>query len=1008
MNAFRRFAVACCRGIVFGLSVFVFLLGDTGVAASSYVSPFLQRVWQSDQGLPHDSVQALVQTRDGYLWIGTRRGVERFDGTHFVKLEMPGATRENISSLREDRNGNLWIGTAKGVARFKDGKVSLYGPVDGVPEDDVRTLYEDKQGSVWIGRAGGLTQYKDGKFRNFTNKEGLPSNVVRSIIEDDAGTLWIATDNGLCCMKDGIISTPEMAKPVGRGVRVIAFDSEKNLWAGTQAGLFKRTESGWEHFDKNQNGLSDDFIDMIYSDRTGKFWIGTYGGLNRWVDGKFVTELTSEGTPYDLVNCMLEDREGDIWIGSKEGLARLKIKPFSAITKQHGLTHNNVMSVLEDRTGTVWCGTWGGGLFQLKDEKMVAFAITNRVSNNRILSLCNGRDGSLWFGTDHGDGLYRLKDGILTHYGDEEGLERIGIPVIYEDHAGQIWIGTSRSLSCLKDGKFVRYTTKDGLVGDTVKVILADKEGDLWIGTTAGLSLLKNGKFTNFTIKEGLSHNAIFALHADNENNLWIGTGGGGLNRLRKNEINNPTRQSSITSYTSKRGLFNDDVLEILEDDNGYLWMTCLKGIFRVSKKALDRLDRGEISEIPCASYGKDDGMISIICSNVAKPGGWKSGDGRLWFATTKGVVVADPKFKVNDAPPPVVIDELLADKKAVGCDPTTKLMIASSSFSIPAGRGELEFHYAALSFPASEKNRFKYKLAGVDPDWVEAGTRRVAYYNNIGPGSYLFHVIACNNDGVWTEHPTKLEVILLPHFWQTKVFTGLVLFIAVGCVAGAVRFVTWRKLETKIERMERQNAVEKERSRIAQDMHDELGARLTEIRVLSNLTEKSKDRPEAVATQSRRVSNAAGELIDNLHSIVWAVNPTNDSLEKLADYIRGFAQPFLQSSSIRCRFDCPTHLPDLPLSSEVRHNIFLSVKEALNNVVKHADASEVRISLSVTDSKLVLSIVDNGRGFQTGNTSAVGNGLQNMERRLQNVKGHCVVLTAPCKGTTIRFEILI
>ena len=330
----RRFAVACCRGSILAFLAIPSLIGNPGAASSGYVSPFFQRVWQSEQGLPHDSVQAIVQTRDGYIWIGTRRGVERFDGTRFVKLEMSGATRENISSLHEDRNGSLWIGTAKGVARLQNGKLSLYGPAQGVPEDDVRTLYEDREGAVWIGRAGGLTQFKNGTFRNFTNKEGLASNVVRSVCEDEVGTLWIATDNGLCCMKDGSISTPEMAKPLGRGVRVIALDSEKHLWVGTQAGLFRRTESGWEHFDKNQNGLSDDFIDMIYSDRSGKFWIGTYGGLNRLVDGKFVTELTSEGTAYDLVNCMFEDREGDIWVGSKEGLARLREKPFVALTKQ--------------------------------------------------------------------------------------------------------------------------------------------------------------------------------------------------------------------------------------------------------------------------------------------------------------------------------------------------------------------------------------------------------------------------------------------------------------------------------------------------------------------------------------------------------------------------------------------------------------------------------------------------------------------------------------------------
>jgi signal transduction histidine kinase len=345
----------------------------------------------------------------------------------------------------------------------------------------------------------------------------------------------------------------------------------------------------------------------------------------------------------------------------------------------------------------------------------------------------------------------------------------------------------------------------------------------------------------------------------------------------------------------------------------------------------------------------------------------------------------------------------VVADGRSVEID---SLESNSPTIDIPAGRGELKFRFAALSFQAPEKNHFAYKLEGVDPDWVNAGTRDAAYYNNIKPGHYVFRVAGRNSELAGNSPGSSVNLTLQPHYWQTWWFKFVSVLASLSLAAAGARFVTRRRMETRLLQLEHQHAIERERARIARDMHDDLGARLTEIRMLSNLTLQSKAQPAAVAAQSRRVSDAAGELIDNLHSIVWAVNPANDSLEKLADYIRGFAQPFLKSSSIRCRFECPTHLPDWPLSSEIRHNIFLVVKEALNNTVKHGEASEVRIALSVDESKLLLSIADNGKGFPMETSAASGNGLQNMEKRIKNIGGDFQMLSEPGKGTRVQLEV--
>ncbi len=982
-------------GVIFFFAGFFLIAWSSKSAVMNSGSSFIQRVWQSDQGLPHDSVHAILQTRDGYLWVGTRNGVARFDGASFTILKLPNLRKQNVSSLCEDRDGNLWIATESGVIRVKDGRISHYDQTHGLAGDNVRTIYEGKNGTIWIGTATGLSQFRHGKFRSFGVSEGLASGVIRSLCEDDQGNLWIATDGGLTQGKDGIFSIPESAKELGKLTRFVHLDQKKNLWVGTQTGLFRKKEDGWVRFDNNQGGLSDDFINTIYSDRAGQLWIGTYGGLSRLVDGNFVHELTSEGTAYDLVNSIMEDQEGSFWIGSKEGLTRLKSKPFKAITKQQGLTYNNVMSILEDKTGTFWCGTWGGGIFQLKDENIVAIT-TGKLGNNRVLSLCNGQDGSLWFGMDFGEGLYQLKNGDLTHFGENEGLEKIAIRVIHEDHEGNLWFGTS-FLNLFKDGKFTRYTATEGFIGGTVRVILEDKESSLWIGTTHGLSRRKNAQFTNFTTKDGLSHDAVLALHEDKEKNLWIGTGGGGLNRMRNGQF---------TNYTTREGLFNDEILEILEDDHGYLWMSCLKGIFRVSKEAFDRFDRKEIDSIPCASYGKDDGMVSIICNNVSKPAAWKSSDGRLWFATTKGLVVADPGIKPDDTPPPVIIEKVLADKNPVESRGSS-VESRTAPVTIPPGRGELEIHYTALSFRASEKNRFKYKLEGVDTDWVEAANRRVAYYNNLRPGRYSFRVTACNNNGVWNASGSNIQLVLQPHYWQTWWFQSL---IASGCLSLAVmgtRSVIRRRLALKLQRFEQQHAIEKERTRIAQDMHDDLGSTLTRIKLLSELAEADKDKPEALGIHIRKISVSARKTVQALDETVWAVNPKNDTIISLVRYISHYANEFFEGSHIRCRLEMPTELPADTLSAELRHNLFLVVKEALNNVLKHSSASEARIQITV-ESALEITITDNGHGFdaQQRSDDQKRSGLENMRRRVEASGGEFEIQSQPGKGTRLKLSV--
>ncbi len=998
------------------------------------------RIWQVDEGLPHNVVRAIAQTPDGYLWVGTPAGLARFDGMQFTVFDgknTPEMTNSSITALCTDREGVLWIGTeGGGLVCLKDGRFTHFGKADGLAGNNLRVICEGRDGALWIGTTSGMSQYKNGQFATYTEKEGLLSEVVIYIYEDRDQDLWIATGGGLNRLrKNGLMDSFAMPNGLPNdSVRTICQDRGGRIWIGSNNGMlwYNWHESGhfiaynyglssprqddWHESDRGhfyayntRYGLSDTFVSTICEDREGNFWVGTYSGLNRFREGRFFVELNNEGMPFDRVNALFEDQEGTLWVGSTEGLARLTPKYFSTLGKQHGLNHNDVTSVLEDRAGSLWIGTWGGGLDEWKDEMMTAYGTTNDLTRNLVLSTCESRDGSLWIGEDFDGGLSHLKDGKFTHYTWKDGLINAAVRVLHEDHSGNLWIGTSGGLSCLREGKFVNYTLHDPLAGNGIRAICEDARGNLWIGTDTGLSCWRDGQCTNFTAKDGLSDNAITALYEDKEQNLWIGTAAGGLNRYRNGRF---------TAYTAKQGLFSDEIFEILEDDQGWLWMSCSKGVFRVRKQELNDLDSGKVEALACSAYGKTDGMESIQCNGIGKPAGWKARDGRLWFPTSKGLVSVDPKTaEVNSQPPPVFIEQLFADKKAVQRPkPETRsdgalapaLGEEGTALEIAPGRGELDFRYTALDLQAPERIRFKYQLEGVDLEWVEAGGRREAHYNNVSPGKHRFHVAACNKDGIWNMTGASLAIVLQPHFWETWWFRSWAVLMVIGSASGVARFVVTRRMQRRLELLEQRHAIERERGRIAKDMHDDLGSSLTRIMMLGERTEEGLVRREDVGLHVRKIIASARNTVQSLDEIVWAVNPENDTLDGLVMYISHYADEFFENTSIRCRLEVPAKLPSVLLAAEVRHDLFLLVKEAFNNCLKHSRASVVRVCVSSQADSMTIMIDDNGRGFDSNGRGdgRKGNGLENMRKRMESLGGRFAMTSAPERGTQVAFTV--
>lgn len=1019
MTLTRRDAISILYRLIL-ISVSVLLLQAVAPcsAVAAGVPQYSPRIWQTDEGLPNDYVQALAQTHDGYLLVATRNGLVAFDGTHFNAFA-PQVARElknsAVTALCVDKSGVLWIGTdGGGLFHCQDGACLHYGKTNGLAGDNIRGILESRDGSVWIGTATGLSQFKDGQFTNytrlyFTQQKSLVSSIVNSVADDQDGNLWVATSGGLNRLK-GTNVDEQFTMTNGlpdNTLHSVFEDKEGRLWIGSNNGLTVY-ENGAFHTYTTRDGLSDNFITCIYEDRDGGIWVGSSGGLNRFVNGNFISEVNGKGESYDKVNAIFEDRDGTIWIGSKEGLVQFTPRRAVAFTKQDGLSDNNAMSVLEDRKGSLWVCTWGGGLNQIKDGKATVYGPGNGFNFPTVLSACEGRDGSLWFGSDYGGGLCRLKEGKFTYYTHKNGLIVAAIKVIHEDRSGNLWIGTSAGLSRWNGKKFKNYTsTNSELPGNMIRAICEDHAGKLWFGTDKGLSLWQNGSVTNFTTRNGLSDNVVNAVYEDMEQSLWIGTENGGLIRYRNGQF---------ACFTTHQGLFSDRILAILEDDHGWFWLSCFKGVFRVRKSDLDHWEPGRAEIATCIGYGKADGMESAQCNGVAQPAGWKSHDGRLWFPTTKGLVSVDPNLKFDEIPPPVFVEEIIAGKKEIdlekwglaGAGISGEMRATLSGdptvFTLPPGNGELEFQYGALSFSSPEKDCFKYKLEGVNSDWIDAGTRRLAHYNNIYPGRYRFLVKASNNDGVWNETGTAVSVVLLPHFWQTKWFFALVALSAAGLVGGTVRYLSWKKLRRKLAMLSMQHSLEKERARIARDIHDDLGCKLTHITMLSD--EFKSEGSREIQANTDKISSIARDMARSLDEIVWAINPEHDTLEGLVNYLSRSADEFLEDTSIRLQLKAPTDVPARGVPANVRHNLFLAFREALNNSVKHSGASEMHVQFLVEPAQFEIIIVDTGIGFDTEVPQTEGNGLKNMRGRLEDLGGQFDVSSQPGRGTVIKMTV--
>jgi signal transduction histidine kinase/ligand-binding sensor domain-containing protein len=966
---------------------------DAGNAHQS--PPFVCQTWRVEDGLPQDSVRAITQTRDGYLWVGTGGGLARFDGVHFKVFGLAdGLPALHVRALLEDRRGVLWVGTANGLARFEEGRFRNFTTLEGLTGDTIIDLVEDKEGAIWIGTSVGLSRWHDGQF----SVPDAKITSVRAMTVDGSGAVLVAGSPGGLLRWDGRRLTPFSQSPEMRKLRpnCLSKDAAGRLWVATQGNAFCLDGTTWRQYGPAE-GLPNVALVCMGAGADGTVWVGSWDqGLYALLPGEeHFQAVGSVGGVLDAaVRTLFEDNEKNLWVGTRDsGMTRLRPRRVTVWEIQDDTTKVMPFSLTEAADGTLMVGTAGRGLYHLSDGRPSPFLRKELEPYDlRTGVVLMTRGAGLWFVA--ASRLFQWQDGRLRQI-----LSSGGVSSLCQDRAGGVWIGSaSGSLRRFHDAKLQDFSAD--LPQAPLTSLVPEDNGALWVGVYGhGVIQFRQGERVSFGKAEGLRSTLIRALYRDGEGVLWVGTEGGGLGRIQAGRINN---------FGKAEGLPDDTILQILEDESGHLWLGSYHGIIRVGRQDLASVAAGRSTMLHPRVLGRSEGMSSEQCMS-AFGGAVKLHDGRLCFATGNGIVVVDPKHHFgSNLPTRVRIEAAVADGQPVPLPgawltATEQHTLEPPLLEIGPGRRRFEFQYTGLFLGAPERVRFRHRLVGLDRDWVEAGDARAAYYSHLPPGHYRFEVSAHSGSGLWSEPPVGLDLVLRPFFWQTSWFMlgcGLGLL---GLGFGAVRQLERRRVRARVQRLELESAMERERSRIARDIHDDLGARLTKISMLTDLAGRQAPPDHQMAGHLRNIANTAREMLVRLDETVWVVNPRNDQLDRLAEYLFHYAENFFQHTNIRCHFKMSEEIPPLPVAAEPRHHVFLSAKEALNNVARHAGATEVRVHLEFTAGRFALTIQDNGRGFDSAECLARGRGLENMRSRVENLGGRFELHSLPGEGTTVR-----
>jgi len=1035
--------------------VFAWLVIRTfiGLLPAAVAAPvdYLVDDWDTENNLPSSTVTSIAQTPDGYLWIGTYNGLARFDGTRFVTFDpvsKPALAQPRVQGLFLDASGTLWINTFRGgltscragvfrnewpdqptfdlhttlvasssnsvtfVTQF--GEVLQRDPADTnaawkifTPPGQPVFQCADAENRLWfLARDGHILRFYQGEFTFLPGDGGLSGGAIYTLVADARGKVWAGAENKIA--RWGGKSFEAMTPTNGAAdiqPRSLFPLKTGALWVLDGDRLRKMEGRAWTAEAPQWQGLlgaASGRAMGMHEDRAGGVWFNHYGNglFHLTPDGRYQRLTVQDGLPSDRVGAWFQSSDGGLWAGMDHGgLARLRDREFHVISAGEGLPARTALSVCENRTGGMWMGTAGGGLCYWTNGLVTRHAVGASASANFVFSIAPQAGGGLWLSAAEGEDLYQFANDQIGRV----SWDVHGIKCILTDTRGRVWMGTKYGIAFSDDRERRMLGTNNATTLPAVRALAETPAGEVWAGADDGtLYHCEPDKLTPFRPNDGLAEQPIYSLLADAQGTLWAGTFRGGLLRFTN---------GSFSRITAHQGLPVDVISQILDDGHGRLWLGTHQGIFCVAKAALNAVADGRTNLLDFVSYGRHDGMASAECSDGYQPACWRARDGKLWFTTVRGGVVwVNPnELNARSTAPPVLIEEVRVDGE---------LADVAGPIIVSPGRKQLDFRYTALSFDGGDKARFRYRVDGWDNDWVDCGTLRTLQLRNLPPRSYRFHVIACNSQGVWNLTGASVAFVVRPHFYQTLPFNLLAGLLVVGGVSLAVRRAATRKYRRKLALLQQQHAVERDRARIAKDIHDDVGAGLTQITLL---TELARREPEQTNANLERISQSARKLTRAMDEIVWAVDPQHDTFEGLMDYISAYAEDYLRVAGVRCRMDLPLALPAMRVDAELRYHLFLALKEALNNVVKHAQATEVWLRLKIAPESFTLTVEDNGRGLSaapapspaapsapTSERLAGGSGMDNLKKRLTAVGGDCTVRSDPGQGTRVTMTVRV
>jgi len=1003
MNRFQPTCFARAAGWLrqcFTAGLICFPVASALAAATN--SDWSVHVWQSDDGLPNNNISSLAQTRDGYLWIATSGHFARFDGARFEEFTSksvlpayPGYTAR-ISTLLQDSKDGLWLAMVHGpVVCLHPGNAQIF--TNGLPDYIAQNMVEAGDGAIWITYHGNaVCRIKDGQVTRFSEQDGLPPRFDCALTVDNKGRVWFAKDGQVGMFQNGHFET--LDKNLARNARLAGADNG-GVWICSGRELFKCDDTG-----KLQTcgvfGPESAATDptALLEDQNGAVWIGTAtSGLFRHDGSGFENVPVSH--PY--ISSLLLDREGNLWAGTGGGgLNRIQPRTFTLESEAAGLPFGTVQSICEDTNGVIWAVTQNGLLVCRTNGNWRTISTETNWPGGRASCVTADRDGAVWIGTQNHE-LHRLRDGHFTTLRATNGFTGHVVRGLLATTNDDLWIVAEDpdTVQCLRAGRMETFNLPRG--AGVPRALTQDAARNIWVGTSKGLLLrIHDDAISNETTNLSSFSVSIRSLAATPDGSLWIGYASGGVGRLKAGRL---------AKINNAQGLFNDYISEIIPDSRGWIWFGSDRGIFKVKQRELDAVAEGRTTRVQSIHYGQGEGLPSLQANFGESPNVLHSRDDRLWFPTRTALAVVNlPNLREDVAPPTVLLKQVLVDDKTVAAyggimpvQPVVDLSESQINLQLPPSHHRLEFDFAALDFSTPENVQLQYRLAGLDDDWVDAGLSRNVSYPRLSAGDYQFQVRARNGDGIWNE-TNVLQLAVSPFFWQTWWFRSALLVTFTFIVIAIVRYVSFRRLHSKLRDLEQQAALDHERSRIARDIHDDLGGSLTQIKLLFELTQRKRTEPDKVDSLGQEGLATTRHIIKSMDEIVWAVNPRNDSVPHLIDYISQFAVEFLAHADIRCRVDLPDHPIAWVVSPEVRHNLFLVTKEALNNVVLHAGANEVWLRVTATEKSLTIIIEDNGHGFEPKAAKDFANGLANMQKRMTEIGGQAGITSQAGQGTRV------